>query len=63
MQIAEQKRALADTDKQKALNIRDMTMKNLEESQQVLKDGLSSEKRSSRSSSDTFSFIREKLRV
>ena len=46
MQIAEQKRALADTDKQKALNIHDMTMKNLEESQQILKDGLSSEKRS-----------------
>ena len=46
MQITELKGALADTDKQKALNIRDMTMKNLEESQQVLKDGLSSEKRS-----------------
>ena len=46
MQITELKRALADTDKQKALNIRDMTMKKLEESHQVLKDGLLSEKRS-----------------
>ena len=46
MQITEQKRALADTDKRKVLNIRDMTMKKLEESHQVLKDGLLSEKRS-----------------
>ena len=38
-----------------------MAMKNLKESQQVLNDGPSSEKRSQRSSSDTFSFLREVL--
>ena len=38
-----------------------MAMKNLKESQHVLKDGPSSEKKSRRSSSDTFSFLREKL--
>ena len=38
-----------------------MAMKNLKESQQVLKDGPSSAKRSRRSSSDTLSFLREKL--
>ena len=38
-----------------------MAMKNLKESQQVLKDGPLSEKRSRRSNSDTFSFLREKL--
>ena len=38
-----------------------MAKKNLKESQQVLKDGPSSEKRSRRSSSETFSFLREKL--
>ena len=60
-QITEPKKALVDADKQKALDIRDMAMKNLKESQQVLKDGPSSEKRSRRSSCDTFSFLREKL--
>ena len=60
-QITEQKKALADVGKQKALDIRDMAIKNLKESQQVLKDGPSSEKRSRRSSSDTFSFLKEKL--
>ena len=60
-QITEQKKALAGTDKQKALDIRDMAKKNLKKSQQVLKDGPSSEKRSRRSSSETFSFLREKL--
>ena len=34
--IIEQKKALVDADKQKALDIRDMGMKNLKESQQVL---------------------------
>ena len=38
-----------------------MAKKNLKESQQVLKDGPSSEKRSRTSSSETFSFLREKL--
>ena len=38
-----------------------MAMKNLKESQQVLNDGPSSEIRSQRSSSDTFSFLREVL--
>ena len=38
-----------------------MATKNLKESQQVLKDGPSPEKRSRRNSSDTFSFLREKL--
>ena len=38
-----------------------MAMKNLKESQQVLKDGPSSAKGSRRSSSDTLSFLREKL--
>ena len=37
-----------------------MVMKNLKESQQVLKGGPSSEKRPRRSSSDTFSLLREK---
>ena len=60
-QITEQKKALADVGKQKALDIRDMAIKNLKESQQVLKDSPSSEKRSRRSSSDTFSFLKEKL--
>ena len=60
-QITKQKKALVDADKQNALDIRDIAMKNLEESQQVLKDGLSSEKRLRRSCSDTFSFLREKL--
>ena len=60
-QITKQKKALVDADKQNALDIRDIAMKNLEESQQVLKDGPSSEKRLRRSSSDTFSFLREKL--
>ena len=41
--------------------MRYMAKKNLKESQQVLKDGPSSEKRSRRSSSETFSFLREKL--
>ena len=36
-------------------------MKNLKESEQVLKDGPSSEKRPRRGSSDTFSFLREKF--
>ena len=45
-QITERKKALVDADKQKALDICDMAMKNLKESQQVLKDGRSSEKRS-----------------
>ena len=36
-------------------------MKNLKESQYVLKDGTLSEERSRISSSDTFSFLREKL--
>ena len=53
-QITEPKKALVDADKQKALDIRDMAMRNLKESQQVLKDSPSSEKRSRRSSSDTF---------
>ena len=43
-QITELKKALVDADKQKALDIRDMAMKNLKESQQVLKDSPSSEK-------------------
>ena len=60
-QITEQKKALADADKQKYLDIRDMAMKNLKESQQVLRDGPLSEKRPRRSNSDTFSFLREKL--
>ena len=38
-----------------------MAMKNLKESQQELKDGPSSEKRSRRNSSDTFSLLRETL--
>ena len=38
-----------------------MAMKNLKESQQVLKDDPSCEKRSQRSSSDTFSILREIL--
>ena len=38
-----------------------MAMKNLKESQQVLKDDPLSAKRSRRSSSDTLSFLREKL--
>ena len=60
-QITEQKEALADVDKQKVLNICDIAMKNLKELQQVLKDGTLSEERSRISSSDTFSFLREKL--
>ena len=60
-QITEQKEALVDVDKQKVLNICDIAMKNLKESQQVLKDGTLSEERSRISSSDTFSFLREKL--
>ena len=60
-QITEQKEALVDVDKQKALNICDIAMKNLKESQYVLKDGTLSEERSRISSSDTFSFLREKL--
>ena len=56
-QIAEQKKVLVDADKQKALDIRDMAMKNLKESQQVLEHGPSSEKRSRRSSSDAFSTL------
>ena len=42
------------TEQKKALDMRDMAIKNL-------KDGPSSEKRSRRSSSDTFSFLKEKL--
>ena len=60
-QITEQKKALADANKQKALNKHYMMMKNLKESQQVLKGGPSSEKRSRRSSINTFSFLRENL--
>ena len=60
-QITEQKEALVDVAKQKVLNICDIAMKNLKESQQVLKDGTLSEERSRISSSDTFSFLREKL--
>ena len=60
-QITEQKEALVDVDKQKVLNICDIAMKNLKELQQVLKDGTLSEERSRISSSDTFSFLREKL--
>ena len=60
-QITEQEEALADADKQKYLDIRDMAMKSLKESHKVLKDGPLSEKRSRRSNSDTFSFLREKL--
>ena len=60
-QITEQKEAFVDVDKQKALNICDIAMKNLKESQYVLKDGTLSEERSRISSSDTFSFLREKL--
>ena len=60
-QITQQRKTLAETDNQKALDIRDMAMKNLKESQHVLRDGPSSEKKSRRSSSDTFSFLREKL--
>ena len=44
-QITEQKEALVDVDKQKALNICDIAMKNLKESQYVLKDGTLSEER------------------
>ena len=42
------------TEQKKALDMRDMAIKNL-------KDGPSFEKRSRRSSSDTFSFLKEKL--
>ena len=61
-QVTEQKKAPADVDKQKALDIRDMAMENLKESQQVSKDAPSSEKRSRRSSSNTF-ISRRKVRV
>ena len=60
-QITQQKKTLAEADKQKALDIRDMAIKNLKESQHVLNDGPSSDKKSRRSSSDTFSFLRGKL--
>ena len=60
-QITEQKKALVDADKQKALDIRDMAMKNLKESQQVLKYGPSSKKRSQRNSNDSLSFLRKKF--
>ena len=59
-QITEQKKALVDADKQKPLDIHDMVIKNLKESQQVLKRGPSSEKKPRRGSSDTSSFLREK---
>ena len=38
-----------------------MVMKNLKESQQVLKYGPSSKKRSQRNSNDSFSFLRKKF--
>ena len=59
-EMTEQKKATLDAEKQKALDIRDIAMKNLKDSQQIFKEG-PPEKRARRSSSDTFLFLREKL--